>query len=158
MSVQPYAPPDVDKQHELWGANCGPTALAALLGKTVAEIRPLVQPFKGFMHAGDLVTALGRAGKQTRRHDEPRGSKALPQHGLAVLQIDGPWCEPGVNPKARFRYTHTIACWHGVMVYDGNMDKWRRRENWERETMAFLVQDQKRATGWYTSTIIEVIQ
>lgn len=153
-----YSPPDVDQQYELWGANCGPTAIAALLGKPVADIRPLVEPFKGYMNAGDLVAALGRAGVRTRRRDEARGSKALPQHGLAVLQIDGPWCEPGVNPRARFRYTHTIASRNGIWIYDGNARAWLDRSPWEAYVMKEIVDDTRRATGWYTSTVIEVVR
>jgi hypothetical protein len=159
-----YCPPDVDEQHELWGANCGPTALAALLGRPVAAVRSIVEQvqggrFLGYMNATHLENAVRAAGLAAiRTNNGLRGRVIWPERrGLVVLQIDGPWCEMGVNPRARFRYTHTVASSHGgAMIYDGNADKWRRRENWEREVMAFLVQDQKRATGWYTSSVIEV--
>ena len=159
-----YSPPDVDEQNRLWGANCGPCALAALTNRPVADIRAEVEiaqggRFLGYMNAGHLTDVLRRMGFSPWRRDvRTRGEVVWPRtRGLVVLQIDGPWCEPGVNPRARFRYTHTVASAEGgVMIYDCNADKWRRRENWEREIMAFLVKDQKRATGWYTSSVIDV--
>lgn len=159
-----YNPPDVDEQHELWGANCGPTALAALLRRPVAAVRPLVEQvqggrFLGYMNAGHLESAVRATNfAAMRMNNGVRGRVLWPDtHGLVVIQIDGPWCEMGVNPRARFRYTHTVASrFGGKAIYDGNAAAWLLRETWEQEVMAELVKDQKRATGWYTSSLIEV--
>lgn len=159
----PKSPRDVDAQHDLWGANCGPTALAAILGISVAEVRPLVErvqggSFKGYMHAGHLLDTLKLAGKTVRRIECSYQEIRWPEdQGLCVLQFDGPWCLPGANPRARFRYTHSItAAAGGLLVYDGNAQVWLRRGDWEAKVMADLVAGTKRCTGWYTSTIIEV--
>jgi hypothetical protein len=158
---EPFAPRDVDRQHDLWGANCGPAALAALLEMSVADVRGLVErkgPFKGYMNAGDLVSALRHLGLATSRSDHPRGRTAWPLSvGLAVIQIEGPWCAEEVNPRARFRYTHIVASRHGgSLVYDVNAKAWLDRSPWEQYVMKPIVAAQSRATGWYTSTTIEV--
>lgn len=162
MSVL-FEPPDVDEQHELWSANCGPTALAALLGRSVADVRPLVETvqggrFLGYMHAGHLLSALKYEGLRPSRREVIRKQREWPQgRGLVVIQIDGPWCNEGVNQKAAYRYTHTVAsAFAGKVIYDGNAARWCSREWWEENVMTMLVQDERRATGWYTRTILEV--
>ncbi len=160
----PNVPPDVDEQHRIWGANCGPTALAAVLGMSVAAVRPIVEAvqggkFIGYMNAGHLVDCLRQAGRSSWRTDCGRGEVRWPKtRGLCVLQFDGPWCEPGVPAKARYRYTHIVAAIaDGLLIYDcNNDDVWLPRPKWEREVIAGLVSSTKRATGWYTSTSIDV--
>lgn len=159
-----YEPPDVDEQHELWGANCGPAALAAILGRTVAEVRPLIQPFKGYMHAGDLEHALMCVPRVSVRrqnftviHGRGSRSRPWPTHGLAVIQIDGPWCDLK-NPRAAYKYTHTVAVdRRGAFprVYDGNATMWLHEADWQREIMDEIVRT-KRATGWWIRTSLEV--
>lgn len=162
-----YSPPDVAEQNKIWGANCGPSALAAILGRTVASLRETIATvqcgaFKGYMHAGHLCDVLRACGREVRRRDFRDGKQIRwpRERGLVVVQIDGPWCEPGVNPKARFRYTHTVAVEQALgsirMVYDGNARMWLQEIAWEYEIMRLLIRDQPRATGWYTSTVIEV--
>lgn len=34
-------PADIEEAHEQWKANCGPAALAAVLGRSVASVRPV---------------------------------------------------------------------------------------------------------------------
>lgn len=159
----PKPPSDVGEQHDLWGANCGPTALAAILGISVAEVRPLIEQaqngtFKGYMHAGHLLNTLKLAGKSVRRIDCSYRKICWPEdQGVCLLQFDGPWCLPNANPRARFRYTHSVAAAaNGALVYDGNARVWLRREDWEGKVLQSLIDDVKRCTGWYTSTVIDV--
>lgn len=161
----PKAPPDIDAQHALWGANCGPAAIAACLGITVAEVRKHVEAaqngtFMGYMNATHITNALRHARRDARRSDCVKGEVMWPERGgVCVLQFDGPWCRPEVHKAARFRYTHSVASMNGgALIYDVNAGVWMPCEQWEREVMAFLVRDQKRATGWYTSSVIEVVR
>lgn len=153
-----YEPADVDEQHELWGANCGPCALAALLGRPVAAVRELVQPWKGYMHAGDLQEAVTRAQHRSSRRDFRQHGRVWPLRGLAVIQIDGPWCLLK-NPRAAYTHTHTVAVDHmGAYrrIYDGNANQWLHEADWQREIMDELVRETKRATGWWIRTTLEV--
>ncbi len=158
-----FNPPDVDAEHELWGANCGPTALAALLGKSVASMRRTIETvqggeFKGFMHAGHLRDALRSEGHDPRRCDYEQSNWLWPRgQGLAVIQFVGPWCFPPAPKAARFRHTHTVAtAANGAFIYDGNARRWLARADWERLILAELLKDTKRATGWYVTTVLEV--
>src|SRR5690606_15705217 len=57
--------PDVVEASDAWGANCGPTAIAAALHTTLEAIKPAVAPdgtFKGHMGVRDFKAALERAG------------------------------------------------------------------------------------------------
>ena len=59
----PSPPPDVARACEEWGATCGPGALAAALGLTLAEVRPAVSKsghFPGYMSIPDIERALRR--------------------------------------------------------------------------------------------------
>lgn len=159
-----FAPPDVDEQHRIWRANCGPASVAAVLHKPIADVRRLIEAaqggrFAGYMHAGHLVDVLrmSHLGPVQRKIDQ-RGVRDWPVGlGLAVLQIDGPWCDPHVPYKARFAYTHIVASsGGGDVIYDVNAGAWLARGVWDSEVMVELVRDTKRATGWHTSSVIEV--
>ncbi len=44
--AQLYHPPDVEAAHAVYGANCGPCALAAVLQRPVMAMRPLLDGFE----------------------------------------------------------------------------------------------------------------
>lgn len=167
-------PTDVTEQWEEWGANCGPTAIAALTNRQVHEVRKVVErvacgdrkkgrsgKWAGYMNAGHLATALSEFGYTTRRRNFQKGEGSWPSKGLAMIQIEGPWCEPPAKPTARYRYTHTVAVVdtgpvHGALIYDGNAEGWAKAEWWGKWAMDKLVEDVKRATGWYIMMTLEV--
>jgi hypothetical protein len=157
--------PDLNEQHRLWGANCGPSALAAILGMTAAEVRPLVERVQGgrflnYMNAGHLIDALRQAGRQVWRVECSRGQVQWPKaRELCVIQFDGPWCEPEVPAKARFRHTHIVASIRGgIMIYDGNANCWLPKQEWQDKIMPVLQRDVRRSTGWYTCTVLDVLE
>jgi hypothetical protein len=157
--------PDLLEQNRLWGANCGPSALAAILGMTAAEVRPIVERVQGgrflnYMNAGHLTDALRQVGREVWRVECLRGQVRWPSaRGLCVIQFDGPWCEPGVPVKARYRYTHIVASIRGgALIYDGNANRWLPMQEWKDKIMPVLQRDVKRSTGWYTFTVLDVIE
>jgi hypothetical protein len=176
MNIIVYEPSDVDEQHEEWGANCGPTAIAALTHREVKDVRGLVEHvangerakkkglnglWLGYMNAGHLTTALSELGHSPKRSDFKPSEWKWPKKGLAMVQIEGPWCYPPAKPAARFRYTHTVAVVDaggdiGVLVYDGNVGEWAWEKWWAEKIMGWLVGEEKRATGWYVTTTLEV--
>src|SRR5580700_11291869 len=48
MTVNPprFTPADADRAYEEWGMNCGPSALAAVMGMTFDEVRPHMGDFE----------------------------------------------------------------------------------------------------------------
>lgn len=129
-----YTPPDVADAHELWGANCGPAALAAILGQPVMTMRPFLADFatRPFMTPTQLSAAL-RAAQQpfrVRRHL----SEARPQYGLLFVQWEGPWTQPGVPVRAAYTHTHWVGvAWtadQGQMLYDVNAGDDARWGGW----------------------------
>lgn len=151
----PAVLPDTFEAGDWWGANCGPMALAAVLGlPTVEAVRPLIQPFRGFMSATDMLKAIRQAGSLWRSSETPWPSPI----GLVRIQWLGPWCAPGVNPRAAYRMTHWIGARDvlgATEVYDATPNRWIPLERWSRwcETLW-----PKRATGWAPVNRIDVVQ
>lgn len=171
----PEVLPDTLEAGDAWGANCGPMSLAAVLGlPTVEAVRPLVQPFRGFMSPTNMVEALKRAWGIPERWANMghQPNDPWPRLGLVRIQWVGPWCAPGVNPRAAYRHTHWVGVHRGpitaeddvrldcpgeneVMIYDCTPNRWIPLERWAKwcETLW-----PKRATGWAPVTRIDVVR
>ena len=156
----PAVLPDTFEAADAWGANCGPMSLAAVLGLAAVEAaRPLVQPFRGFMSPTDMIAALKRGYGLMERWANIGHSPAdpWPMLGLVRIQWLGPWCDPGVNPRAAYRATHWVGARDvlgAVEIYDATPNRWIPLERWSRwcETLW-----PKRATGWAPVTRIDVV-
>ena len=141
-----YRPTDVDAAYEAWGADCGPCALAALLGREVEAVRTLLDegfPKRRYMNPTHMLEALDRAGV---RYEHTGG---FPSRGLAFIQWEGPWTAPGAKVAWAYRHTHWIAV-DGDQFYDVNADQWVPRADWERHMPELIREGVKGATGgWY---------
>lgn len=106
---------DADTAWDEWGANCGPGAIAAVCGLSLAELRPHLPYFekKGYTNPtlmwwrvlDELAASwvgLTRAGEQ------------WPQLGVVRVQWHRPWMAPGLPARARYSHTHWIACCDAV--------------------------------------------
>ena len=154
----PEVLPDTIEAGDSWGANCGPMSLAAVLGlTTVAAARPLVEPFRGFMSPTDMLVALHRAGVQSK----VGGAPIWPDFGLVRIQWVGSWCDPSVDRRAAYRYTHWIGARKirgprrklVIEVYDATPNRWIPLKEWEEWSPVLWP---SRATGWRLATDIEV--
>lgn len=159
---QLFAPPDADAAHEEWGANCGPAALAAVLGLTLAQIRPHLGDFeqRRYMNPTHLRAALDSVG--VRYVVDSGASPRRPKKGLLFIQWGGPWLKPGVPVGVAYRHTHSIAV-NGDLVYDVNAEEgWISRREWEHPTLglaAWLMEHNKRCDGtWRVRTSIALIE
>lgn len=138
---------------ETWGANCGPTALAVMTGLTLDEVRTHMGDFesKGYTNPTLMHAALSSIGIGWRK-----AGPHWPTHGLVRIQWTGPWMEPKVPKRARYRYTH----WVGTML-DGKAGRgiwdvntmnngtgWTSFDDWRRDVAPFLWAQYKRADGW----------
>lgn len=173
MARAPAVLPDTIEAGDAWGANCGPMALAAVLGlPTVQAARPLVEPFRGFMSPTDILAALtaaARVGLVERFQHMRSPADPWPEHGLARIQWVGPWCDLP-DPRAAYRYTHWVAVRRGpvpaeddvrlgyiaddaVLIYDATPNRWIPLARWEKWNPTLWP---KRATGWAPVTRIDV--
>lgn len=160
---------DAHRAFREFGCNCGPSALAAILGKTLEEIRPAVETVgfaeKRYMSPTMMAKAIPLAGGQiTARHvhnaTAPRTLR-WPQAGLVRIQWTGPWTAPGSNPKWAYRQTHWVASWKEPadpepLLFDVNAGRiWL--SNWTAHIVPLLTGAIPRADGgWYVSHSWEI--
>lgn len=166
----PAVLPDTTEAADAWDANCGPMSLAAVLGlPTVQAVRPLVDPFRGFMSPTDMLRALAASGHKHRVVPIDWPQKPLPQLGLLRVQWHGSWLNPGVDKRAAYRYTHWIGVRAavpvdgrrldetdrdaGAYVYDATPNRWIPLQRWIPWAPVLYP---RRANGWSFATAIEV--
>jgi hypothetical protein len=167
-----YRPPDVDEAYHEWSASCGPCALAAMLGRPLADVRSLFPGIeqRNFCNPSHVEAALNAAQVRWRKNSK---AVALPVRGLAFLQVTGPWDGPGVPVAAAYRKTHWISTnlvgdgtdsgesddWVydcNAAQEDGTRGDWWPRQWWERDVMVAIVAAHNRATGWRVRVAYEV--
>lgn len=162
MPVRCITGAEADAAYDGWGCNCGPGAIAAIMGMSLGEVRPLLGDFerKRYTNPTLMWEILDRIGRPWRKV-----GSAWPKFGLARIQWEGPWMEPGVPMAARYRQTHWVASWitddrgHGIFDINmtGNGSGWGRREDWEREIVPLIVAATPRANGkWHVTHGVEV--
>lgn len=97
---------DMQRASDEWGCNCGPSALAAIAGLSLDEVRPLMGDFerKRYTNPTLMFDSLDRT-----KRDWHRLKDAMPTYGLLRIQWEGPWTEPGVPMRVRYRHTHWVA-------------------------------------------------
>lgn len=97
--------------YQKWGANCGPNALAVVAGLPLSDIQKLMVGFdlKRYTNPSMMENALNLAGLKWSRE---RGLNTTigPKDGLARIQWEGRWLDPGVPKVVSYRHTHWIAC------------------------------------------------
>lgn len=151
-----YTPTDIDDAYDAWKANCGPAALAAVVGREVMAVREAFprfprQPWTNPTHMRAALDALGVG----NRPADQRRRKRWPEYGLAFVQLDGPWCDSEATVLQAYRHTH----WVGVSdkdVFDINAGVWVAGSLWKATVMPEIVAATKGATGFWLRTGIEV--
>lgn len=156
-----YTPPDLLAANAAWKANCGPGALAAVLGMPVMKLYPLFRgrfPSKPWTTPTMMQAALSILGERVHV------SSAMPAGdgpGLLFLQLRGAWDnKPDV---AQYRHTH----WVGFVrrarllwVYDVNAagaGAWLPSELWKSQVLAEIVARHPGASGlWRVRTALEL--
>lgn len=153
---------DAERAFEEWGCNCGPSALAAIMGMTLDEVRPHIPGFdaKRYTNPTMMEAALRSIGRPWRKI-----GTQWPEFGLVRIQWEGPWTLPGVPIAARYRFTHWVGGWNtpdrGYGVFDintiNNGSGWTAKQAWETVCVPYITQHVPRATGaWHVTHGIEV--
>jgi hypothetical protein len=145
-----YDPPDSEGAFQLWKANCGPAAFAAILGRPVMDCRPFFPrfPARPWTNPTHMRAALTMAGVA---HTV---SKAPITRGLAFIQWEGPWSGNEARVLEAYRHTHWLAV-AGGMLYDVNAG-WLTAADWERELVPLFLAHDRRYTGWSVRTRISL--
>lgn len=148
----PRLPADLVTSEKVFGATCGPMALAAVLGTFVCEVMRFFPYFPERTHTTprDMAYALASCGAF---HTPIR--REFPTIGVAMIQIDGPWTlHPGAGRHALL-YRHWIAC-SGRFVFDSNVGDWLERDEWLNAGIFAWLNGIPKATGWHPRQAFEL--
>lgn len=146
---------DADGAHASWGANCGPGALAAVMGMHINEVRRHLADFDRKRYTNPLMMYAALRSLRARWSK----CKGWPRLGLVRVQWEGPWTAPGVPMRARYRRTH----WIGSRLHDGQLwifdincmevGGWVVLEEWHGSVVPWLLQQiEPKADGHYHTT------
>lgn len=155
---------DAERAANEWGANCGPGAAAAILEMSLDDVRPLFAAAgfagKHYTNPTMMFDVLNASGRVWRK----KGS-IWPNWGLVRVQWEGPWTQPGVPVRARYRHTHWIGGMrgkHSLGVFDinaiANCSGWVSFTDWNDILVPFLLKEcVPRSNGkWHITHTIEV--
>ncbi len=164
---------------QLWGANCGPGAIAAITGLTLAELRPHMGDFecKRYTNPTLMWRVLKKLGVKYRctlvdQSSESQGWLAFPEYGLARVQWEGPWTAPGVPIAARYRHTHWVGsasngadhaspAWEELYVFDINAicaGGWIPYSEWAGSLVPWLLKqcEPKSSGRWHITHAVHI--
>lgn len=164
---------EFDRANDEWHANCGPGALAVILGLTLPEVRPLMVGFeeKGYTNPTLMLDALRRSGRGFSQSTGNLGKSAWPHYGLARIQWEGPWTKPGVPARVAYRHTHWVGSYRStsnpndnIAIFDinalNNGSGWVNETSWIITLVPFIIENcvPKGDGGWHITHAIEVGQ
>ena len=146
------SPADMMLANRMFGANCGPGALAASLSLEALNVMQFFPHFPGrpFTSVTHMRDALERCRLQTVEGRE------LPDYGVALLQFDGAWSRATTKPFWLARYRHWIAV-RGQSVYDVNFHHWVDRAQWERSVIEAFRAVWPSVSGWRVERGFEIL-
>lgn len=150
---------------DTWGCNCGPGAIAGVLGMKLDQVRPHLEEFEARRYTNP--TMMWRILRNLQVSYYLRRDREWPVFGLARIQWEGPWTEPGVPMAARYRHTHWVgSCQHprrGQGIFDINcmsVGGWVPLREWSADLVPWLLAETTpRATGkWHITHAVEITE
>jgi hypothetical protein len=156
---------DADWANDEWGSNCGPGAIAAIMGMTLDEMRPYMaavgfeqKKYTSPAMMWDVLKAIGRPWRKV--------ACDWPSYGLVRIQWEGPWTAEGVPIRARYRHTHWVGGARidgkGIGVFDinciNNGSGWASLDDWKTTVVPWLLEEcvPRASGGWHITHAIEV--
>lgn len=148
-----YVPWDIEVARLNFGANCGPSAFAAVTGREVCRV---MRHFAHFEHSrwtnlSQMKSAFAATGHVVEVH-----RRGFPRSGVALIQWLGPWTEPEFFSRWSLPHTHWIAV-DDTWVFDHTVGEWQPMAEWGRTAAAEFVADTPRAYGWAVKYGIDVV-
>lgn len=135
-----------------WGCNCGPAALAFVMGLTLDEVRPHMGPFeqRGYTNVTNMRESLRSVGGSIDRVYE-----GWPPTGLGLIRIQwgGPWIIDGNPARWAARATHWVASQRtgGSHLYVFDINGGRRTyDSWLHDVVPAIIASIKRADGTWS--------
>lgn len=159
--VMAFSLEDAVRGYETWGANCGPGALAAITGLTLDQVRPHLRAFDEKRYTNPTMMRGALESLNVMFDWQVRERAYLPPlFGLARVQWDGPWTQPGVPPAAAYRHTHWIASSQNK-IFDINcmcVGGWVSFAEWGRQVVPWLlkVSEPKANGNWWLTHLVEI--
>ena len=155
---------DAQRAFDAWGCNCGPGAVAAIMGLSLNEVRPIMSAAgfdaKRYTNPTMMNNVLRAVGRPWRKI-----GATWPDYGLVRVQWEGPWTAPGVPMRVRYQHTH----WIGAAISNGdigvfdincvnNGSGWLTLSDWEAILVPWLLKETTpKASGkWHITHAIEV--
>lgn len=167
MTPPPFTADDAERAHAEWGMNCGPAAVAAILGMTLDGLRPHLGDFevKRYTNPTLMWRILRNAGARFSYRVGDLG-KWWPSYGLACVQWEGPWTAPGVPVRAARRYTHWVGAdamnRQNIGIFDvnalGNGTGWCALADWETGIVPWILRESvpRASGGWHITHVVEI--
>lgn len=173
---------DAHRASDEWGFNCGPAAVAAILGMTLAGLRPHLGDFETKHYTNptlmwSILRSLKAPVSEISRlnaslESQRRGEAPWPFYGLARVQWEGPWTAPGVPVRVRYRHTHWVGVsksadsmtapgWEEPRIFDVNcmsMGGWVPLSMWTESVVPWILkQCEPKADGkWHLTHTVEI--
>jgi hypothetical protein len=168
--IAPYSLDEAQAAFDDWTFNCGPGALCAVTGLKPEELRPHLLDFeqKHYTNPTLMLQILRGLGVHWTAYKD-----GLADWGLVRIQWEGPWTDPGVPMRVRYRHTHWIATSKNIpepcldqkyfshWVFDCNAIKyggWMPLGAWEAGLVPWLLKEcQPKAYGtWHITHRLEL--
>lgn len=163
MLTYPFSEAESSKAYDEWGANCGPNALAFALQCSLGEVRPLIPGFEEKRYTSPSMMAAALRSRGQRYKDvRPQNPQTMFHASVALVRIqwEGPWTQPGANPRWAYRQTHWVTTWtcEAPRVFDVNGGIMSLTD-WKAEVVPVLVAHTPRATGgWFPTHIWRLVK
>ncbi len=160
---------DAERAWNEWGCNCGPAAIAAVLGMSLDEVRPHMGDFESKRYTNPTLmwASLRSLGVRFSFRGGDLGRENWPSYGLARIQWEGPWTKPGVPERARYRHTHWVGVNsrnpHNVGIFDvnalGNGTGWCDVMEWVGVIVPWILKEcVPGADGrWHITHAVEIV-
>lgn len=125
MTPPLFTPPDVEKARKEWKATCGPTAAAAVMRRTCADVRKYFPwfPKRKYTSVSDMENVLLTMGASLRF------AAGWPTYGIALIIFAIP------GQPLSVRNSHWVCCaidGGETFIYDFNLNGWWSRKDWEQ--------------------------
>jgi hypothetical protein len=154
---------DLEAAWESWECNCGPAALAAVLGITLDKAHETIPRFdeRHYTNPTMMLQAVRTLKADYRAWANQGRAVDWPTYGLARIQWAGPWTNPGVPIAARYRHSH----WVGVAtsptsrgIFDVNCGMWTSFDAWKSILVPrILAENEPKTSGeWWVTNAIEI--
>lgn len=162
---------DAERAHSEWGANCGPTAVAAISRLTLDELRPHMGSFEKKKYTNpklmwEVLDALFLENAILAWEKSKSRSPTWPDYGLCRIQWHGPWTEPGMPKRVAYRHTHWVGAarrGNTIGVYDINAMQphhsgWVREDHWAGLIVPYILEicEPKASGRWSITHAVEV--